>query len=148
MKTGRLPLLLGACAPLPILAAVGWAAPVPESVQYSQITVQQTLIVKMPKRPVKQKPIKWKARRGPKCIAMTSIAGAAVVADDAIDLVMRGGQRLRAQFSSRCPALDYYSGFYVLPTEDGQICADRDIIRTRSGGQCEIERFRKLEIDD
>lgn len=134
--------------PLPILAAVAWAAPTADGpMQYAQITIQQSLIVKMPKR-APQKPIKWKTKRGPKCVPMTAIAGAAVVADDAIDLVLRGGQRLRAQFSSRCPALDYYSGFYVLPTEDGRMCADRDVIRTRSGGQCEIERFRKLILDE
>lgn len=148
MGSGRFALFAGACAPLPILAAVGWAAPLPDRpVQYAQITVQQTLIVKVPKRAAVQKPIKWKTKRGPKCVQMAAIAGAAVVKEDAIDLVLRGGQRLRAQFSSRCPALDYYSGFYVLPTDDGQMCAGRDIIRTRSGGQCEIEKFRKLTID-
>lgn len=147
MKVGRLPLLAGACALLPIGAAVSWAAPAVErQVQYAQITIQQTLIVKVPKRTAAPKPIKWKEKRGPKCVQMAAIAGAAVVADDAIDLVLRGGQRYRAEFSSRCPALDYYSGFYILPTEDGRICADRDIIRTRAGGQCEIERFRKLVL--
>jgi hypothetical protein len=113
------------------------------TVRLAQITIEQSLIVRVPRR-TPPKPLKWKQKKGPKCVAMAAIAGAAVVADDAIDLVLRGGQRLRARFSSRCPALDYYSGFYILPTQDGRICADRDMIRTRAGGQCEIERFRKL----
>lgn len=110
----------------------------------TQITIQQSVIVRVPNRAPRPKPMRWKEKKGPKCIAMATIAGAAIVADDAIDLALRGGQRMRAQFSSSCPALDYYSGFYILPTDDGQICVDRDVIRTRSGGQCEIQRFRIL----
>ncbi|ATE67295.1 hypothetical protein COO09_01085 [Rhizorhabdus dicambivorans] len=131
-------------------AALLWPLPAgadPDAGQYAQLTVEQSLIVRVPRR-VPAKPLKWKTKKGPKCVAMGAIAGAAVVADDAIDLVLKGGQRLRAQFSSNCPALDYYSGFYILPTEDGRICADRDVIRTRAGGQCEIQRFRKLVLVD
>jgi hypothetical protein len=123
------------------------AAADPRPVRVAQVTVEQSLIVRVPRR-VPARPLRWKEKKGPKCVAMSAIAGAAVVADDAIDLALKGGQRLRAKFSSRCPALDYYSGFYILPTEDGRICGDRDVIRTRSGGQCEIERFRRLVLDD
>ena len=133
-----------------LFAAVGGASPVnPHAgeIQYAQLTIEQTLIVRVPRRAA-TKPLKWKSKKGPKCVAMSEIAGAAVVANDAIDLALRGGQRLRAHFSSDCPALDYYSGFYILPTADGKICGDRDVIRTRAGGQCEILRFRKLVPDD
>ena len=150
MKLGRLPRLLCVGAPLTMFAAVGAAVPGVEQARppaFAQLTIEQSLIVRVPRR-TPAKPLKWKSKKGPKCVAMSSIAGAAVVADDAIDLALRGGQRLRAHFSSRCPALDYYSGFYILPTEDGRICADRDMIRTRAGGQCEIQRFRKLVPDD
>ena len=150
MKLGRLPRLLGVGAPLTMFAAISAAAPGVENTRpfaFAQLTIEQSLIVRVPRR-TPAKPLKWKSKKGPKCVAMSSIAGAAVVADDAIDLALRGGQRLRAHFSSRCPALDYYSGFYILPTEDGRICADRDMIRTRAGGQCEIQRFRKLTLDD
>lgn len=133
-----------------MLAAAGSAAPGIDQARppaFAQLTIEQSLVIRVPRR-IPAKPLKWKSKKGPKCVAMSSIAGAAVVADDAIDLVLRGGQRLRAHFSSRCPALDYYSGFYILPTADGRICADRDMIRTRAGGQCEIQRFRKLILDD
>ena len=91
------------------------------------------------------RPLRWKIKKGPKCVEMAAIAGAAIVTDDAIDLVMRGGDRLRAQFSSSCPALDYYRGFYISPNPDGMVCADRDIIRSRMGGACGIEKFRSLK---
>ena len=116
---------------------------VPAPLEFAQITIQQTLIIKR-RAAALPKPLKWKEKKGPKCVALSQIAGAAVVTDDAIDLVTRAGDRLRARFSSNCPALDYYSGFYMKPTQDGRICSDRDVIRTRSGAQCEIERFRKL----
>ena len=87
----------------------------------------------------------WRERKGPKCIAMGSIGGAAVVAEDSVDLLIRGGERIRARFEDDCPNLDYYAGFYVRPGTDGQVCADRDSIRVRSGGECRIERFRRLE---
>ncbi len=147
---GRLPTVLVALGTGLGLAIPAAADPRPirvAPIRVAQVTVEQSLIVRVPRR-VPAKPLRWKEKKGPKCVAMSTIAGAAVVADDAIDLALKGGQRLRAQFSSRCPALDYYSGFYILPTEDGRICADRDVIRTRSGGQCEIERFRKLVLDD
>ena len=147
---GRLPRVLTIGVPLASIAALCPFLPglaEPARTVLAQMSIQQTLVVRVPAR-VPQKPLKWKEKKGPKCVVMSSIAGAAVVADDAIDLAMRGGQRLRAEFSSRCPALDYYSGFYILPTDDGRICAGRDVIRTRSGGQCEIRRFRKLVLDD
>ena len=146
MHLGRLPRLFRVGAPLLLVAGVSGGASAggdPRPVEYAQMTIEQSLIVRVPRRAA-VKPLKWKSKRGPKCVAMAVIAGAAVVADDAIDLALKGGQRLRAQFSSHCPALDYYSGFYILPTDDGKICADRDVIRTRSGGQCEITRFRRL----
>lgn len=150
MNLGDLPRLLCTGAPLWLLAAVGGAATAqggPRPVELAQLTIEQSLIVRVPRHtPVK--PLRWKSKKGPKCVAMSTIAGAAVVTDDAIDLALRGGQRLRAHFSSRCPALDYYSGFYILPTGDGRICAGRDMIGTRAGGQCEIQRFRRLVPND
>jgi len=141
-----LPRSLGVGVPVALLVMAGAAALAgadAHKLELAQVTIQQSVIVRVPRHMV-VKPLKWKSKKGPQCVSMAAIAGAAVVAADAIDLALKGGQRLRAEFSSRCPALDYYSGFYILPTEDGKICADRDMIRTRSGGQCEIERFRKL----
>ena len=51
----------------------------------------------------------------------------------------------RAKLESSCPALDYYYGFYITPNPDGMVCEDRDNIRSRMGGACEIDRFRGLE---
>ena len=60
-----------------------------------------------------------------------------------VDFVLRDRRRVRAELDSDCPALDFYGGFYVQPDDD-RICARRDVIRSRMGGICRIERFRRL----
>ena len=88
--------------------------------------------------------IVYREKHGPRCIAAADIAGAAVTGPSSVDFGLRGGTRVRARLEDDCPALDYYGGFYVTPQPDGRICADRDAIRTRSGGECGIDRFKAL----
>lgn len=110
----------------------------------AQLTIHQRVIIRVPTQPLPvEPPVRLKEKDGPKCIDAASLAGAQVT-EDGVDLLLRGGSRLRAKLGNECPALNYYSGFYVRPGRDGRICADRDSIRTRAGGSCEIERFRLL----
>ena len=88
--------------------------------------------------------IRWEERRGPRCIAWSQIAGSGLLSQDSVDLVFRDATRVRARLGRHCPALDYYNGFYLAATPDGLICADRDSIRARTGGECRIDRFRAL----
>lgn len=116
-------------------------------VRYAQLTIRERVIVRVPTRltVIQAKPVRWKESKGPKCAPMAGVAGAAVVKPDSVDLIFRnGGGRLRAELQDECPALDFYSGFYVRPTADARICAGRDSIHARSGGECQIRRFRKL----
>ncbi len=113
----------------------------------ASVTIVQSMIVRVPaRRPDPRTPpaIVYRQRRGPLCIAAADIAGAAVTGPTSIDFGLRGGARVRARLEDACPALDFYGGFYVTPQPDGRICADRDVIRTRSGGDCEIDRFHTL----
>ena len=87
----------------------------------------------------------WKEGKGPKCVPARAIAGATLVGRSSVDLILRNRQRVRAKLESSCPALDYYYGFYITPNPDGMVCEDRDNIRSRMGGACEIDRFRSLE---
>jgi len=89
-------------------------------------------------------PIRWEEHGGPRCVAWARIAGAFLLGENSVDLVFRDNTRIRARLERRCPALDYYRGFYVNATPDGLICADRDSIRARAGGECRIDRFRSL----
>ena len=113
-------------------------------IRFAQLSIRQSVIIRVPTRGTPPAPIQWKESKGPKCLSMATIAGAVVSDDDSVDLIFRGGGRIRAQLEDECPALDYYSGFYLRPTKDKRICAGRDSIHSRSGGECEIRRFRTL----
>jgi len=111
----------------------------------AQLSIRERVIIRVPvRRPARAPQIVWQEKKGPRCIAMKDLAAAAITKASSVDLVLRGGGRVRAELESACPALEYYSGFYIAPTDDGMVCADRDAIHTRAGGECEIERFRKL----
>jgi len=136
-----------------LLAGSGTAtrsdAPIAVPERFAQITIRERVIIRVPTRAPEPpaKPVKWKEKKGPRCIMLSTLAGAAVTKPDSVDLIMRGGTRLRARLDRSCPALDFYSGFYIKPTRDGRICADRDTIHARSGGQCEINTFKTLVPD-
>jgi len=91
--------------------------------------------------------VRWEEHRGPRCIPARQILGATFISQDSVDLVFRDMTRIRARLEGRCPALDFYRGFYLSMPPDGQICADRDSIRSRTGGECQIERFRTLTAE-
>lgn len=101
------------------------------------VRVQTTQLAMVPEASLREK-------KGPKCVAAGDILAAAILARSSVDLVLRGGYRVRVRFSASCPGLDYYSGFYAVPSADGKLCADRDVVRDRAGGECEIDRFRRL----
>lgn len=120
-----------------------------QPVEMAQLTIRQRIIIRVPATPVQPMPVqrlRWKEKSGPKCIPMNGLAAAAVMKADAVDLMLRGGKRLRAQFDSECPSLDFYSGFYIMPSADGKICAGRDMIHSRAGGRCGIAKFKTLEL--
>lgn len=115
----------------------------------AQLTIRQRIVIRVPAAPVTPAPLlrlRWKEKSGPKCIPANALAAAAVFKADAVDLMLRGGKRLRALLDDDCPALDFYRGFYLTPTDDGKICAGRDMIHSRMGGQCSIEKFKTLEL--
>lgn len=128
---------------LVLLLAPASAGVAPRRIEYAQLTIEQRVIIRVPTRPASGQ-VRWKEKRGPRCMPMRGIAGAAVVKPDSVDIIFRGGRRFRAELASRCPALDYYRGFYIAPTADRMICSDRDAIHSRSGGECQIKRFRSL----
>jgi len=130
--------------PLLLLAVAAPAAAPASDTLLAQLTVRQRVIIRVP-RVAPPKAITWKEKRGPKCVPTAALAGAVVTARDRIDLVLRGGQRVRARLDDDCRGLDFYSGFYLRPDARGLVCAGRDAIRSRAGARCQIDRFRLLE---
>lgn len=148
--------LLAAC-PSPVPAQVAPPADQPRNDTGRVVTrtmrVQQRIIIRVPRAPVTPAamagstalpPMNWVEQRSAKCVPLARLAAATISQSGSIDLLLTGGSRLRARLESECPALDFYSGVYLKGTSDGQICAQRDTIRSRSGGQCRITALRAL----
>ena len=137
-----LALVLGVSASAP----VAWAQAQQRS---AQVTIREQLIIRVPVRTPQMTPsaalFSWKEHKGPRCLPLRHIAGAAHVEPNSVDFILRDRRRVRARLDKHCPDLDRRYGFYITPNSDGQLCQDRDTIRTRIGGQCDIERFRNLE---
>lgn len=132
-----------------LLATAGASVPAPaqQPEQYAQLVVREQIVIRMRARELApaSAPVEWRESKGPKCVPAKAILGAALIGQKSVDLVLRDRRRIRAKLESSCPALDYYYGFYITPNPDGMICADRDIIRSRVGGHCQIDGFRTLQ---
>lgn len=107
-----------------------------------RVVIEGQLIIRVPVRSPPAR-LEFSEREGPKCLASGAIRGAFLSGNDHVDFLMMRGRLFRAELSEDCPALDFYEGFYLNP-EDNRVCAQRDVIRSRMGGTCRIERFRYL----
>lgn len=135
------------------LLLIGQTAEGPRETR-SRVTVEQRrVIIRVPRMPIGRTslapspplpPVTWVERKATKCIAASELSAAAITRADSVDLMLRGGKRLRVKLESDCPSLGFYSGFYLKPGADGQVCAKRDVVRSRSGGSCKIRTFRTL----
>ena len=91
----------------------------------------------LPGGPVDMRPTPPKAGRT-RCIGVDNVVGAQLFGDSAIELTMRNGLRYRMFFAKECQALSFYQGFYYRRLKAGKLCAGRDVIGARSGGECPI----------
>ena len=143
-------ILAGAAALL--LLAVGAGQPGPRASRGSVTVRHQQIIIRLPAPTpgtlaAGRVAVRWRESRGPRCIPVRSLAGAALLGSNSVDLILHDNRRFRARLGSRCPALDFYRGFYIDTTADGRICAGRDAIRSRAGGECQIDQFRALTAE-
>ena len=85
-----------------------------QSDEVRTLVVQEEVIMRVPVRPMPHR-FDWEERKGPKCISARSIRGAMVSGREHVDFLLFDRTRLRARLSDDCPALDFYSGFYLTP---------------------------------
>lgn len=158
MPDVRLPIILIATLAIPAAAVDGQqrrAVPTARGT-ITEVTIQQRLIIRIPRVPTggapmaapapaaPPPPIRWVERKAEKCVEVQALAGATIAGVDTVDLLLLNGKRLRARFNSECPALDFYSGLYLRMNSDGKLCSNRDAIRSRAGGECRIQSFSTL----
>ena len=124
---------------LPMLLGLAMAG----DLQVRSIVVEDQIIMRVPVRPPPPQ-VRWVEHKGPKCIHADKIKGAFLAGSDHVDFILEGRKLLRAELDESCPALDFYGGFY-LSSSDEKVCARRDVVRSRMGATCGIERFRELK---
>ncbi len=138
-----------AAAAFLLLAGTTHDQPQGDRQHLAQVTVQQRIIVRVPSRPsggvaASSPNLQWREAAGPRCLQASQIASANI-GDRSIDFILHDNRRVRARLGRRCDGLNYYRGFYLDQPRDGRICAERDVIRSRMGGQCDISEFRTLQ---
>jgi hypothetical protein len=88
-------------------------------------------------------------RRMGRCVPVSGIAGVQPDSDNRLILFLRDRRMVSATLERACRARDFYSGFYVDRANDGQICANRDTLLSRSGANCKLTGLRQLvEVDE
>lgn len=83
-------------------------------------------------------------RSAGKCLPISGIAGVQVGRDNRLMAFLRDRRVISLGLEKGCRAQDFYSGFYVERSPDGQICVDRDRLQSRSGANCALTRLRQL----
>lgn len=119
-----------------------------------QVRIEQRVVIRIsPARPRSAtgdiQPVaigaKMKERGMGKCIGMKDIVAVQTGSANKLILFMRNRQMISAKLEKACLARDFYSGFYVEPSKDGNLCIDRDQLQSRSGTKCEVSKFYRLE---
>lgn len=108
------------------------------TIHVPRVTMTTTIIMRSPV------PVPLVEKKADDCVKLDRIAGYSVNRPNSIDLLLSDGKLLRVNLGDNCPALGFYSGFYMKPTKDRKLCAGRDALRSRSGRSCSVQNFRSL----
>lgn len=113
--------------------------------------IERRIIIRIPmRRPLRRRPaqpiprVQWRETPAANCQPVRQIRQARFTRPGVVDFLMRDRRVIRARLDSDCVNLGYYSAFYLVPGEDGQVCVARDLVQSRAGGQCAISTFRTL----
>ncbi len=138
---------------LPALEAVAEPFRVPAA---EQVRIEQRVIVRVAPRAAPPLPSmlmdlpsrapgpRFIERKIGKCLTVAGIAGVQVESRNSLLLFMRDRRIVSASLERACRSRDFYSGFYVAPTADGQLCVDRDSLQSRTGANCKLSRIRQI----
>lgn len=109
-------------------------------------TNRNSLLARLPQRGLATT---FEEREMERCVPMTGISGVQTGNGNRLLLFLNDRRIISVSLERACRARDFYSGFYIERSEDGQLCVDRDELQSRSGAKCEVERMRQLvEVDD
>lgn len=121
-----------------------------------QVRIEQRIILRITPRPaVNQRQLmaqlpqgevsnRLEERKIGSCVSAQGIAGVQAGQDNKLLLFMRDRRIIAATLEKSCSPDDFYSGFYLERSGDGQLCVKRDKLHSRAGAKCEIRQIRQL----
>ena len=102
---------------------------------------RNSLLAQLPQRGLRTT---FEEREMERCVPMSGISGVQTGTGNRLLLFLRDDRIVSINLERACRARDFYSGFYIERSEDGQLCVGRDELQSRSGAKCEVERMRQL----
>lgn len=79
------------------------------------------------------------------CVPLSGIIGVQPAPEqNRLLLFMRDRRILSAALERACSPREYYAGFYVERSDDGQLCANRDLLQSRAGASCRVAELNRL----
>ncbi|MCK9542015.1 MAG: hypothetical protein M0R03_08295 [Novosphingobium sp.] len=103
------------------------------------------MLMSLPQRPIGPR---FTERKIGKCLPISGIVGVQVQDSNRLLLFLRDQRMVSASLERACRSRDFYSGFYLTPTSDSQLCVDRDSLHSRNGANCKLSRIRQLVASD
>lgn len=160
------PLLLRKAMPMPAVPS-GLAGPLKVDT-WNQVRIEQQVFIRinprnagrdtlapqvLPVHPVAQpinpqlRPttvqVRVRERKAGKCMPSLGIAAVQPITDGRLMFYMRDRRMIAAGLEKACSARDFYLGFYMSKTTDGQLCVGRDQIHSRAGTTCKLKSVRE-----
>jgi len=87
--------------------------------------------------------VRVRERKAGNCMPAQGIAAVQPITDGRLMFYMRDRRMIAAGLEKACSARDFYLGFYMLKTSDGQLCVGRDPIHSRAGTTCKLKEVRE-----
>jgi len=103
--------------------------------------IEPNTFVGVPSRPIGPRFVEKKIGR---CLPVSRISGVQSNGANNLLLFLRDRRIISARLERACRARDFYSGFYLSRSKDGNLCVQRDALHSRSGTKCKLTRIRQL----
>lgn len=123
-----------------------------------QVRIEQRVTIRVSPRPVpmpmdvmmlerdvsnRSEP-RYVERKMGKCLPIGAISGVQPISDSRLLLMLQDRKMVSVQLEKGCQGREFYSGFIVSRSADGQICQGRDPLLSRSGMSCGVKSFSQL----
>ncbi|MBU6268243.1 MAG: hypothetical protein KGN34_11925 [Sphingomonadales bacterium] len=126
---------------------------------WAQVRIMQRFMVRITPGPPMPPPVafemdqqdtgsRYEERKIGKCLAVGQIAAVQSTRSNRLLLFLRDQRIVSAGLEKACKASEFYSGFYMARSVDGQLCLDRDTLQSRSGAACKVKRWKVLVASD